>query len=326
MLNLTFTANKAAPSMTGIPFALYNAFSETGFGGSPAGIIPEAAAIDIDSRYRIAREVGAPATSFVSSSHSNQIEVQFFSAVTELPICGHGTVCLMTRLVDLGVLNWENSDTIEVRLKLPSTMASVEIIRRDDNRPLVLLDVMPPQFRLDDLDLTRLSAILGINADDYRNDLPLETAVGDFIHLIVPLKGLEAMSRIKPDFDAIVRFCNQHGIQTIAVFCSEVEQTTNTLHVRDFCPAVGVAESAAAGTTNAALSCYLIRHGIVSEDDNQQIIVLAEQGLEINRPSSIRTIASMDNIKITRLQVGGVATKVFDGQLYLPTQSSCVGD
>lgn len=322
MLNLTFTANKAASFMTGVPFALYNAFSETGFGGSPAGIIPEAAEIDIGSRRRIAREVGAPATSFVSNIHPDQIEVQFFSTVAELPMCGHGTVCLITRLVDMGVIDIPENGSIGLSLKLPSTTASVELTRRADNRPLVMLEVTPPWFRKDSFDLSQLSEILGANAGDYRNDLPLETAVGDFIHLIVPLKGLEAMSRIKPDFDAIVRFCNQHGIQTIAVFCSEVEQATNTMHVRDFCPAVGVAESAAAGTTNAALSCYLIRHGIVNEDDNQQIIVLAEQGMEINRPSSIRTIATMDNCNITRLQVGGVATKVFDGQLYLPTQLS----
>ncbi len=326
MLNSTSTANKAASFMTGIPFALYNAFSETGFGGSPAGIIPEAATIDIVSRYRIAREVGAPATSFVSLVNADSIEVQFFSTVAELPMCGHGTVCLITRMVDLGVIDIPENGSTELNLKLPSTMARVEITRRVDNRPLVMLEVTPPSFRKDDFDLAKLSEILGINADDYRNDLPLETAVGDFIHLIVPLKSLEAMSRIKPDFDAIVRFCDQHDIQTIAVFCSEVEQATSTLHVRDFCPAVGVAESAAAGTTNAALSCYLIRHELVNKDDNQQIIVLAEQGLEINRPSSIRTIASMDNKNITRLQVGGVATKVFDGQLYLPTQSSCVGD
>ncbi len=306
--------------MNGIPFALYNAFSETGFGGSPAGIIPQAKAIDAESRRRIAREIGAPATSFVSQSNTDQVDVQFFSTVTELPMCGHGTVCLMTRLVDLGILNLKDSGSRKIRLKLPAITANVEISKRDDNRTLVMLDVQPPQFHSDKLDLTQLVQILGINVNDLCNDLPLETAVGDFVHLVVPLKGLEAMSRIKPDFDAIVRFCNQHAIQTIAVFCSEVEQAANNLHVRDFCPAVGVAESAAAGTTNAALSCYLIRHGLVEEKDSHQIIVLGEQGIEINRPSSIRTIASMDGNNITRLQVGGVATKVFDGQLYLPTQ------
>ncbi len=307
--------------MAGIPFALYNAFSETGFGGSPAGIIPQAGMIDIDARGRIAREIGAPATSFVNQSTIDQVEVQFFSTVAELPMCGHGTVGLITRLVDLGILKLNDTETSEVRLKLPTTTATVEISRRDDNRTLVMLDVLPPQFRSDKFDQTQLAQFLGINTDDFRTDLPLETAVGDFTHLIVPLEGLEAMSRIKPDFDAIVRFCNHYAIQTIALFCSEVEDAVYNLHVRDFCPAVGVAESAAAGTTNAALSCYLIRHGLDNVNSSRQIVLQAEQGIEINRPSSIRTIATINDKKIVRLQVGGVATKVFDGQLYLPTQS-----
>ena len=307
--------------MPSTPFALYNAFSETGFGGSPAGIIPKAASINIDSRQRIAREIGAPATSFVSQCNIDQVDVQFYSTVTELPMCGHGTVCLMTRLVDLGIFELNNAETRSIKLKLPSASATVEISKRDDDRTLVMLDVSPPGFRVDDFDLSELSKLLGINNDDYHRDLPLETAVGDFIHLVVPLKGLDAMSRLKPDFDGIVKFCHQHDIQTIAVFCNEVEHPANTLHLRDFCPAVGVAESAAAGTTNAALASYLIRHQLVNTANQEPLIILAEQGIEINRPSSIRTIATMDGNKISRLQVGGVATRVFDGQLYLPTQS-----
>ncbi|MCP4433739.1 MAG: PhzF family phenazine biosynthesis protein [Gammaproteobacteria bacterium] len=303
-----------------IPFALYNAFSETGFGGSPAGIIPQAINIDKESRQKIAREIGAPATSFVSHYSSEQVSVQFFSTVTELPMCGHGTVCLMTRLVDLGIIEITDSETLEVRLELPTTIATVEISKREDSRTQVMLDVAIPQFRTDTLDPVQLSSILGISNDDFHQELVPETAVGDFVHLVVPLKGLNAMSRLRPDFDAIVRFCHQHDIQTIAVFCSEVEQAANTLHVRDFCPAVGVAESAAAGTTNAALSCYLIRHQLAIPANNQPLTILAEQGIEINRPSSIRTVATMHGSKMLRLQVGGVATRVFDGQLYLPTQ------
>lgn len=308
--------------MSGIPFALYNAFSETGFGGSPAGIIQQAANIDLDSRRRIAREIGAAATGFVSHVKHDEIDVQFFSTVAELPMCGHGTVCLMTRLVDLNIVRLSGSVVRCIQLNLPTSNARVELSRRDNNRLLVMLDVKTPQFRKDKIDFTKLVDILGIGTEDLCDNLPVETAVGDFIHLIVPLNGLNSMARIKPDFNAIIHFCHQHDIQTVAVFSTEVEVSGNTLHVRDFCPAVGVAESAAAGTTNAALSCYLIRHSLVDTDTNEPITIVAEQGMEINRPSSIQTIATMADNRISRLQAGGVATRVFDGQLYLPTSSA----
>ena len=61
-----------------------------------------------------------------------------------------------------------------------------------------------------------------------------------------------------------------------------------------------------------------IRSGVVDRIDSGRIVVQAEQGHEIERPSSIRSVVSMEGDTIARLQVGGVATKVVDGQLHLP--------
>ena len=158
--------------------------------------------------------------------------------------------------------------------------------------------------------------MLGLEASALADDLPLETARGDFIHLVVPLAGLESMRAIEPDFNGMIEFCHAYGVETIALFCSEVENSVNLIHVRDFCPAVGVSESAAAGTTNAALTSYLVRHQMVPTKTNF-ITINAEQGLELGRPSSIQSRVTLRGREIARLQVGGVATRVLDGQVYL---------
>lgn len=307
--------------MVTLPFALYDAFSDTAFGGSQAGIVSGAERLDVETRRRVAREIGAPATGFVTESGDRSIGAQFLSPIAELPMCGHGTMGLMTRMVEQGVLNWNDGDGIEVELRLPSATAAVEISRREDGRPLVMLDVRPPSFREDRLDAERLGCALGLGKEDFGQNWPIETASGDFVHLVVPVRNLAAMRKTDPDFGGLVRFCREHGIETVALFCTEVERPDHTLHVRDFCPAVGVPESAAAGTTNAALTSYLIRHEIVRENGDGRVIVQAEQGHEIERPSSIRSIVSMNGKSIVRLQVGGVATKVADGQLHLPLAS-----
>lgn len=303
--------------MPAVPFALYDAFSESVFGGSQAGIVSDATALDADTKRRIVREMGLPAIGFVTATGPRAITAEFQSTVMELPMCGHGTVGLMTRMVELGLLDWEGGDGIDLDLRLPSGTAAVAISRRDDGRPLVMLEVRPPAFRKDDVDRARLARLLGLGCEDFCEDRPIETALGDFVHLVVPLRGLAAMHGIAPDFAGLVQLCHDHGIQTVAVFCSEVERPESTLHVRDFCPAVGVAESAAAGTTNAALTGYLVRHGIVQPNGDGWVDVRAEQGHEINRPSSIRSLASLDKGAIVHLQVGGVATKVADGLLHL---------
>lgn len=298
-----------------LSFALYDAFSETPFGGSQAAIITGATEITRETRLCIARELGMPATAFVDARGDDWIQVQFMSAVMELPMCGHGTVCLLTHMFDSGEFCIEGETPRTLTLRLTESSALVEVAQLPNDRFQVMLDINPPTIkpapRAGDLLLA-----LGLGVDALDDDLPIEIVCGDFIHLVIPLSGLEAMRAIKPDFDAIVACCHSHDIDTVAVFSHEVEMPCSMIHVRDFCPAVGVAESAAAGTTNAALSSYLYRHGLTQLDGNTAI-VRAEQGIELGRPSSIQSKLTIEGGEIVRLQVGGVATKVLDGQIHL---------
>lgn len=309
--------------MASVPFALYDAFSETAFGGSQAGVVSDAATLDKQTRQQIAKEIAAPATAFITASSEQSISARFHSPVTEYSMCGHGTICLMTRLMEQGILHWDEHGRIEVDLQLPSSIARVEMYRCEDGRPLVLLDIVPPTLCPQALDRHKLADLFGLRTRDLNENFPLETASSDFVHLIVPLKGLKAMVRITPDFAGLTQFCKQHGFQTIAVFCTEVERESSDIHMRDFCPAIGVPESAGAGTTNAALTTYLVRHNILpSTNESGQIVVLAEQGIELERPGTIRSVVSMKGSSISRLQVGGVATKIIDGELFLPEHLS----
>lgn len=305
--------------MRKFPYALYDAFSDKPFGGSQGGIILNAEGINANQRLQIAKELGLPAVCFVSAHSKNSVTARFQSTQREYLMCGHGTICLMTYLLEQAVLSWNGHDRIDVNLQLPTTNASVEIYRRGDNRSIVMLDISVPKFHRIGFDASELANVLGIRASDFANKLPIESALGDFAHLIVPVTDLATMKQLTPDFSRIARFCRSHGFETIACFCTETEQIDYDIHVRDFCPAVGVPESAAAGTTNAALSCYLIRHDLAKENVGGKISIKAEQGMEINRPSTIQSTIRMKDNKISRLQVGGVATKIFEGDLYLPT-------
>ncbi len=297
--------------------ALYDAFTDRPFGGSQAAILRDAAGISRTRRTEIAREIGMPACAFVDALGDDWIEAQFLSTVMELPMCGHGTLCLLTHLCETGAFVPASGETLAIELRLPAQNARVEVTRRDDGRYRVMLDVTPAElssFRPDPGDLLRA---LGLDASALDPGLPIEVARADFAHLVVPLSGLVAMRTIAPDFGAIVDFCHAQDLETVAVFCRETERPSNTVHVRDFCPAVGVAESAAAGTTNAALSCYLLRHGLIDRTQ-EMLVVEAEQGIELGRPSSIQSVLRQRDGVIDRLQVGGVATRVIDGHIELP--------
>jgi PhzF family phenazine biosynthesis protein len=305
--------------MTTAPFALYDSFSGAVLGGSQAGVLSDAAGLDRELRIRIAKEIGAPATCFVDWCDGCRVKAQFFSTVMEQPMCGHGTIALMTRLIEEGTLAWRNGDMLDVGLVLPKGEARVRVRRREeDGRPESMLGVRIARFSPATLDTNRLAELLGTSPAEYDHHLPIEVASADFVHLIVPMSGLKSMAKLAPDFGALAAFCRANGIETVATFSTEVEQSGYNLHVRDFCPAVGVAESAAAGTTNAALASYLIRHGLVAPDDHGHAVVKAEQGHEIGRHSTIRSEAEVEGGDVRRLQVGGIASKVMDGVVYLP--------
>lgn len=304
--------------MISVPYALYNAFSAASFGGSQAAIVSDGHRFDAEARQKIATEIGVPATGFITSCDQTSISAHFHSTLTEYPMCGHGTIALMSRLIEQDILNWQGKNKIEVNLCIAKAIAAVEIYKSEEGYPLVYLDINPPSFHQESFDLEYLMNLLGLKKQDCNDLWPVETANGDFVHLILPLKNLAVMQRIEPNFTGLTQLWHDYGIQTIAVFCTETEHPESTLHVRDFCPAVGVFESAAAGTTNSALTSYLVRHGIVQQNKDNQIKIKAEQGCEMGRTSSIHSIVTMQGKRISRIQVGGVASKIVDGSLYLP--------
>ena len=60
------------------------------------------------------------------------------------------------------------------------------------------LDIQAPEFRQQALDLEALALLLGLGPDDFHSQWPLETADGDFVHLLVPVSKLAVMGRIDP--------------------------------------------------------------------------------------------------------------------------------
>ncbi len=228
-------------------------------------------------------------------------------------MCGHGTVCLITRLVELGLLPCGKNDWQVAVLDLPKGAASVKYRRTSAGRIEVMLDVAIPQFTPATLDLSQLVNILGVGISDLSDTLLPEVAAADFTHLCLPMRGLAAMRTLRPDFAALAKFCVAGGLDTVATFSTEVLDANHNLHVRDFCPAVGVAESAAAGTTNAALAAYLLRNGCAQADKAGNVQIRAEQGIELDRPSKVTTQIKMKDRRIIRLQVGGVASRIIEG-------------
>jgi trans-2,3-dihydro-3-hydroxyanthranilate isomerase len=83
-----------------------------------------------------------------------------------------------------------------------------------------------------------------------------------------------------------------------------------------FAPSQGVPEDPATGGASGPLGSYLVKHGLVTREQRQDMVSL--QGVAMGRPSRIHMRITEDaNGVITRVQVGGKAVRVGEGTLDL---------
>ncbi len=305
--------------MPHLPLTSYDCFSDVAYGGSVAMMVSDAAGLDEAAMRTMAREMAVPATCFIQGIEGEDVRVRFFSAGAELPMCGHGTVGLFTKLFEDGALAWGRENRRSATLTTPIRSSPVDLCRSEDGRPRVMLDMRLPAFDLPALDVGKLAGLLGVRVDAFDPALPLESASADFVHLVVAMRSQADLHALTPDFTGLGAFCRTHGLGTVIAFTPETSDPEAAWRCRDFCPAVGVDEAPAVGTSNGALACYLVRHGMLEPDGEGKIAVHAEQGYSLGRPSRIDVAMTVDNGEVVTVRVGGMATRIVSGFIEVPS-------
>ncbi len=161
-----------------------------------------------------------------------------------------------------------------------------------------------------DIDRTELAKALGCTLPSFSNTIPIEFTVFDFRSLVIPMRGLGAMRKLSPNFDALSRISNEKNLDTIALFSMKTETDECDVHIREFTPILGTYESAATGTTNRALACYLFRHALISPYASSSCRIQVEQGYEMDRPSQIGVEFEVDGGSIVEIAVGDIASRL----------------
>ncbi len=176
--------------------------------------------------------------------------------------------------------------------------------------PRVMMQVALPSVQATGINIEDLAGALGLPVAEIARLTPPMTAEAGMTHLFIQLDNLETVQNLSPDFVKLSAVSKAAGVHTVACFTMQTSDPARTLHIRDFCPAVGADEVPASGTTNGALAGYLLRHGLVPVGKQ---IILAEQGAELGRPSLIRCEISSDGGVLTSVRVGGQAVASLSG-------------
>ena len=297
-------------------FLLIDVFTDQPFGGSRLNLFPDGGEVPGDLMQRLAMEMGSGETAFIVPPRRAGAErsgLRVFTPAAEIPFGGHsvlGATFALDRLErcakGTGRFTWElEAGDYEV------------VIREQDGRRAYSLVQDAPVFMGQYFHRGKVARALGIDEDEIAiTGLPCEVvSTGLPIH-IVPVASLETVQRITPrrrEADAIAR---DLGFGDLFVFTCETESPDAAVHCRMFAPHFGIPEDAASGAATGALVAYLLKHRLLRPAPRVRIV--AEQGLELGRPSRIFAEADVVDGRPRAIEVGGHCVQVGAGRITIP--------
>ncbi len=298
-----------------------DAFTDSLFGGNPAGIVLNAAGLSDDVMQKIAREMNLSETAFVSDNRQSgdgDFKVRFFTPLSEVDLCGHATIGTFWLLAELGLISGDSNDTRVIQHTKAGPLPVDVEFGCEGGPSRVMMSQNPPEVlaELTSEETAELETILGapkgsVTGFDGARPQIVSTGLPD---LIAPLMSREALLSMRPNMQALTDFSNAGKIISVHCFSLETVHPASTVHCRDFSPAVGVPEESATGTASGATGAYLVLNNLINVSEPVTKIV-CEQGHILKRPSVIHVEVMSKNGNIEGVKVGGGAVTIMKGSM-----------
>ena len=289
-------------------FLIVDAFTDTLFGGNPAGIVllPDGADFPSDELcVKTAAELRYSETAFIKELGDNEFKIRYFTPAAEVDLCGHATIGAFCALLHLGRITG-NCTCIN------HTLAGDLTISVKDG--FVMMDMASPEeisVMDDTAAVEELYRIMGASYDPQKVKLLPRLISTGLPDIMMPLATREELNAMEPDMKALSQLSDRYKVTGVHAFTLDGEEGV-TAHTRNFAPLYDIDEEAATGTSNGALTYYLYLNGLIGSEDSCKII----QGEKMDRPSVILTEIDAAGDKCL-IKVGGSAVVLAEGEIKL---------
>lgn len=293
-------------------FSIVDAFTDSLFGGNPAGVVILPDGMDFptdDIMVKTAAELRYSETAFIKRLGGERFQIRYFTPAAEVDLCGHATIASFYTLLSQGVIQ-------SGRTYINETLAGeLNIAVNEDS---ILMDMGDPEI-FETIPqgepLKELYNIMGIEAasqgicDGYPEIelLPKKVSTG-LIDIMLPVRNEEELEKINPDFPALTELSKKYDV--VGVHAFTINAKDGKFHARNFAPLYEIDEEAATGTSNGALTYYLYDYGIVKLDQTNTVI----QGEKMQRSSKITTKIVKEEGR-EKVKVGGFAITLATGEI-----------
>lgn len=179
----------------------YDAFSSVPNLGNPAGVVLAAGlGLTDDVMQAVALAVGFNETAFVTDVNPESVSIRYFTPGHEGDLCGHATVAAFAALHDRGHLPPSNVGP-PWHFTLHARAGNLPVLVERDEHGRVKVWMAQPAVRFVPVtdEPSEVARVLGLRPQDISCDLPVIYANTGLWTLLVPVTGLDAMKRMRPD-------------------------------------------------------------------------------------------------------------------------------
>ncbi len=269
------------------------AFSISGTGGNPAGVVLNADELSNKEKQSIAAKAGLSEVAFVSKSTQADFKLDFFTPTRQIAHCGHATLATFTYLKQLELIKGDRS--------------SKETI--DGNRDIYFkngfayMEQKAPVYTTIENQLREVLESLNLAKEDLLKGYSPSIVNTGNSFLIVPVAREDALKNLRPNLEKIKTYSEKHNLIGYYVFASSNEPNI-VATTRMFAPLYGIDEESATGMAAGPIACYLFDKHFTKETE-----LTIKQGEYMVKPSPSRILVNLqlEEDKIKKLFAGGDA-------------------
>lgn len=303
-----------------------DAFTNELFGGNPAGVVILDEGQDFpdpETMRKTAAELRYSETAFIRKIDDSTFNIRYFTPADEVDLCGHATIASFHCLREAGlakagstVINKTlagdlnitiGSDSILMDMAVPEHIGDI----KDPEAMKELYSIMGLCFDANIPELERQCLANGGDGSGLKPEM-ISTGLPD---IMMPVASRQELAAISPDFAALTELSRKYNVVGVHAFTLDGGKHRGgdpavTAFCRNFAPLYDIDEEAATGTSNGALTYYLIRNEVIDSTGGTDCLFI--QGEAMDRPSAIASHAEGSSIR-----VGGNAVILAGGQINL---------
>lgn len=313
-------------------FQHVDVFTKVRFGGNQLAVFVDGRDLRTEEMQKIAQEMNFSETTFVFPPTQAEADwkVRIFTPKTEVPFAGHPTLGTAYVLAKEGMIKLtEPKTTILLEMEVGCIPVELEVV--DQEIGFIQMGQNIPSFGQKLKQVARIAEALSIEIREVEaTGLPVEVVSSGLPFLFIPIKSLETVENLQPNFTLLGTICEELGGKGAFVFTQKSTKGDSTkfsdpesdkeigdlrVHSRMFGTGVGIQEDPATGSASGPLGCYLIKNKVIPA--KQKVRIISEQGVEIQRPSILYIEIEMTKNEITDVKVGGYVVPVVEGNLFV---------